>query len=99
MTKPKRQLAVQDDGDRTFEFMAATHLIAAAPGRYLEHTKFEGTLGGTSYGLYERLAPRDAHESILSLLAVGVTNASTASRWRHAFPIICGFPNRISGWV
>ena len=56
--------------------MVAAHLIAAAPGRYLENTKFEASMGRATYDLYERLAPRDAQDSILSLLTVSVTNAS-----------------------
>jgi hypothetical protein len=76
MTEITQPLVRQDDKDRTYEFMAATHLIAAAPGRFLKNTEFKDTLGGASYGLYERFAAKDAHDSVLSLLAVSITNAS-----------------------
>ena len=69
---PGREPAVQPSGQ--YERMVAAHLIAAAPGRYLENTKAV-SLAGATYELYERLAPRDAQGSILSLLAVSVTNA------------------------
>ena len=68
--------AVPNGGDQSYELMAAAHLIAAAPGRYLKNTQFNAAIGGATYDLYQRLAPRDAHESILALLAVSVTNAS-----------------------
>ena len=73
---PGREPAVQPSGQPQYEYMVAAHLIAAAPGRYLEKTKFEASMGRATCDLYERLAPRDAQASILSLLAVSVTNAS-----------------------
>ena len=42
----------------------------------MKNSKLEASVGRATCDLYERLAPRDAHESILSLLAVSVTNAS-----------------------
>jgi hypothetical protein len=71
-----REPAVKTSAEPTYELMAAAHLIAAAPGRYLKDTNFEAAMGGATYDLYESLAPRDAQDSILSLLTVSVTNAS-----------------------
>jgi hypothetical protein len=71
-----RKPDVQPSGQPKYEYMVAAHLIAAAPGRYLKNTRLEDSLSGATYDLYERLAPRDAHDSILCLLAVTVTNAS-----------------------
>jgi hypothetical protein len=74
---PGGEPAVHPSGEpQQYEFMVAAHLITAAPGRYLEGTKFEGSMGGASYELYQRLAPRDTLESILALLTVSVTNMS-----------------------
>ena len=73
---PGRKPVVQPSGEPQYERMVAAHLIVAAPGRYLENSKFEASMGRATYDLYERLAPRDAQESILSLLTVSVTNAS-----------------------
>jgi hypothetical protein len=73
---PGREPAVQPSGEPQYERMVAAHLIAAAPGRYLENQTLKATIGGATYELYQRLAPRDAQDSILSLLEVSVTNAS-----------------------
>jgi hypothetical protein len=73
---PSREPAVQSNSEGTYESLVAAHLIAAAPGRYLENTRLEGSLSGATCDLYQRLAPRDAQESLLSLLAVSVANAS-----------------------
>ena len=73
---PGREPVVQPSGEPQYEYMVAAHLIAAAPGRYLEDSKFEASMGRATCDLYERLAPRDAWESIMSLLTVSVTNAS-----------------------
>lgn len=81
--KPKEPIAASDKepavptGDEpTYELMAFAHLMAAAPGRYLENTQLKAEIGSATCDLYQRLAPRDAEDSILSLLAVSATNAS-----------------------
>jgi hypothetical protein len=71
---PGRDL--QPSGEPRYEYLVAAHLISAAPGRFLENTRLEATMGGATYDLYERLGPRDAQDSILSLLTVSVANAS-----------------------
>jgi hypothetical protein len=73
---PGREPAVQPSGEPQYERMVAAHLISAAPGRYLEDTMFKASMGRATYDLYERLAPRDAQDSILALLTVSVANAS-----------------------
>ena len=72
----RREPAVQPSDEPKYEYLVAAHLVTAAPGRYLENTRLEATMAGATYDLYERLAPQDAQESILSLLTVSVTNAS-----------------------
>ena len=64
---PGRKPVVQPSGEPQYERMVAAHLIVAAPGRYLENSKFEASMGRATYDLYERLAPRDAQE--LNLIA------------------------------
>jgi hypothetical protein len=71
-----KEPAEQPDGEPKYELMAAAHLIAAAPGRYLKNTEFDAAMGGATHDLYQRLAPRDTRGSMLSLLAVSTTNAS-----------------------
>ena len=73
---PGTEPAVQPSREPQYEYLVAAHLIAAAPGRFLENTRLEATMGRATCDLYERLAPRDAQNSILSLLTVSVTNAS-----------------------
>ena len=81
--KSKQPIAASDKepavptGDETnYELLAFAHLIAAAPGRYLQNTSLRSEIGEATCHLYQRLAPRDAQESILALLAVSSTNAS-----------------------
>jgi hypothetical protein len=71
-----KEPAEQPDGEPKYELMAAAHLIAAAPGRYLENTEFSAAMGGATCDLYQRLAHGDARRSMLSLLAVSTTNTS-----------------------
>ena len=51
---------MQPSGEPEYERMVAAHLIVAAPGRYLEGSKFEASMGRATCDLYARLAPRDA---------------------------------------
>ena len=59
---PGKEPTVQPSGEPQYEYLVAAHLIAAAPGRYLENPKFEATMGRATYDLYERLGARDAQE-------------------------------------
>ena len=68
--------AVPTGDESAYELMALAHLVTAAPGRYLENTPLKTEISEATCDLYQRLAPRDAQESILSLLAVSTTNAS-----------------------
>jgi hypothetical protein len=59
-----------------YETFAAANLMAVSPGRLIEDKELKSTLTQGACELYMRLKPRNAQESILSMLAVGVTNAS-----------------------
>ena len=72
----EKEPAVPTGDERTYELMAFAHLVAAAPGRYFENSPLKAEIGEATCELYQRLAPRDAQDSILSLLAVSATNAS-----------------------
>jgi hypothetical protein len=73
---PGTEPAVQPSDEPQYERLVAAHLIAAAPGRYLESPGLKATMSGATCDLYERLGSRDAQDSIFSLLTVSVTNAS-----------------------
>jgi hypothetical protein len=55
---------------------AAANLMATSPGRLLEDQQLKIKLAQDSAELYAGLKPRNAQESLMCMLAVGVTNAS-----------------------
>lgn len=74
--KTPKKPAVPAGDEPTYELMAAAHLIAAAPGRYLKNTPLKAEMAGATCDFYQRLDSQDARDSVLALLAVTVTNAS-----------------------
>ena len=86
ITKPPTevQLPARPNGSPQYEKLVATHLVMAAPCQHVGdiQTKggmqIKGMMTDASYDLYKELNRNsgDAPESILSLLAVSVTNAT-----------------------
>jgi len=56
--------------------MAGIQVYMSAPGKYLAEERRHGVLAEAALDLYFDLAPSDATESILSMLAVSVASAS-----------------------
>jgi hypothetical protein len=50
--------------------------MATSPGRLLEDQKLKMELAQDSVNRYVRLNPRNGQESIISMLTIGITNAS-----------------------
>jgi hypothetical protein len=71
-TAPVTRTSVKVD----WEYTAVARLCALGAGNYFERTEFEDRLVEGSFELYRKLAPRDAADKLLALLAVSVTNAS-----------------------
>lgn len=61
------------------KLMADTRLIVAGPGHVLKQQPFGKRIVDGNRTLYRMLAPRDATESMLALLAVSVNHASLDS--------------------
>ena len=74
-TSNERPVA-ESDGVPQYEDLAMANLVVAAPGRFLQNDELNADMAMASFDLYQRLKPRDAQESILCMLTVGVTNAS-----------------------
>ena len=76
------QLPAPPNGSPQYEKLMATHLVMAAPCQHVGDVQtkggiqIKGMMTDASYDLYKELNPGDAPGSILSLLAVSVTNAS-----------------------
>jgi hypothetical protein len=65
-----------DEKDKKYEKLVAANLIVAAPGRFLADSKLNGLMSEASYDQYKSLGTREGRQSMMSLLAVGVANAS-----------------------
>jgi hypothetical protein len=59
-----------------YDMLAAANLMATSPGRLLEDQKLKMELAQDSVNRYVRLNPRNGQESIISMLTIGITNAS-----------------------
>jgi hypothetical protein len=68
--------AARSIAEDPIKHMADTRLIAAGPGHLLRNHFCGKTVMDGNRTLYRKLAPRDATESMLALLAVSVANAS-----------------------
>jgi hypothetical protein len=65
-----------DEKDKQYEKLVAANLLVAAPGRFLADSKLNGLMSEASFDQYKSLATREGRQSMMSLLAVGVANAS-----------------------
>jgi hypothetical protein len=65
-----------DAKDKKYEKLVATNLLVAAPGRFLADSKLKAQMAEASFDQYKSLATREGHKSMMSMLAMGVGNAS-----------------------
>jgi hypothetical protein len=70
-----REPTKQVSGEPGSEYLVAANFTIAGPGRYLENKKLEDSLSCAALDFYDKLAPRDAQESMLAFLAVSIMNA------------------------
>jgi hypothetical protein len=75
-TERKNNETIAEPHDVPYEILAVSHLIIAGPERFVPDNDLKSKIRQGSIDLYRRLKPRNAQESIISLLAVGITNAS-----------------------
>ncbi len=76
MPDKPNQSSVTHTAEGKYHALAATQCIRSAAWGYMDNDKVRNTMAEGSLDLYHGLQPRNALESAISMLLVGVTNAS-----------------------